>query len=85
MVTSSRKKKRDDSCIDEMDAALIKRLEGLQQQQAGEAAFGEHVAFGLRQMNPRQRALARIEIDEALLNIQFPEDAYSNDPYYTFD
>ena len=85
VTASHKKRKRENSCGDELDTALLKRLEGLQQQQDGEAAFGEHVASCLRQMNPRQRALARIEIDKVILNIQFPEDSYSNDPYYTFN
>lgn len=76
-----RKRKRD-RCFDDFDDVLIKRLEGLQKPPDGEAAFGEHVASCLRQLNPRQRALARIEIDKVLFTAQFPEAPYSNDPYY---
>ena len=66
----SHKRKRQESSIDEIDEALLSRLEKVQQQQDGEASFGEHIAACLREMNPRQRAIARIEIDKLLMNIQ---------------
>ena len=59
---------------DEVEKALLLRLQTLQQQQDGEAAFGEHVAACLRQMNPRERAIARLEIDKILFKVQYPED-----------
>ena len=58
----------------------LSRLDSLQQHQDGDTAFGEHVAACLRQMHPSQRAIARIEIDKVLLQIQYPEEPHS----YTF-
>ena len=82
---SRKKRKREDSSLDEVDHALLSRLEDLHKEQNGETAFGEHVAASLQLMTPRQRASARVEIDKVLLNIQFPEEPYTpNDPYYTF-
>ena len=69
--------------MDELDQALISRLDKLQD---GEAAFGDHVAACLRQFNPRQRAIARVEIDRLLLNIQFPPEdpssLHSDETFY---
>ena len=76
----SHKRKRRESSIDEVDRALLSRLENVQEHQDGEAAFGEHVAACLRQLNPRQRAVARIEIDKVILHLQFPEEPYSTTP-----
>ena len=70
------KRKRSESCADEIDQALLLRLQTLQQQQDGETAFDEHVAATLQQMNPHQQAIARIGIDKVLLRSQFPEHPY---------
>lgn len=74
---TSHKRKRTQSSCDEVDVALLTRLQKLQEQQDGEAAFGEHVAACLRQLSPRLRAIARIEIDKVLMHLQFPDDSYS--------
>ena len=72
-VAGGKKRKRQES-MDELDQALISRLDKLQD---GEAAFGDHVASCLQQLNPRQRAITRVEIDKLLFNIQFPADTSS--------
>ena len=73
--TAGSKRKRSENG-DEVEKALLLRLQMLQQQQDGEAAFGEHVAasLGLRQLNPRERAIAKIEIDKILFKVQYSED-----------
>ena len=71
--TADHKRKRSENG-NEVEKALLLRLQTLQQQQDGEAAFGEHVAACLRQMNPRERAIARLEIDKILFKVQYPED-----------
>ena len=48
------------------------------QQEDGDAIFGDHVASRLRQFTPRQKAIAYIEIDRLLLKIQYPNDPYFN-------
>ena len=70
--TVGRKRKQSESS--DVDKALLLRLQMLQQQQDGEAAFGEHVAASLRQLNSRERAIARHEIDNILFKVQFAED-----------
>ena len=80
---SGRKRKRQE--IDELDQVLISKLDKLQD---WEAAFGDHIASCLRQLNPCQRAISRVEIDKWLLNMQFPEDSnetYFSTNYYTFN
>ena len=37
-----------------------------------EAHFGSHVAATLRRLQPRQRAIAKLQIDQILLNAEFP-------------
>ena len=83
MSMSGRKHKRQE--IDELDQVLISKLDKLQDR---EGTFGDHVASCLRQLNPCQRAIARVEIDKLLLNMQFPEDGnetYFSTDYYTFN
>ena len=82
---ATRKRKRRESGIDEVDEALLSTLDKLHQHQDGEKAFGEHIASCLRQLNPHQRAIARVEIDKVLLNLQFPEDPYASSNYYNFN
>ena len=68
--TAGSKTKRSENG-DEVEKALLLRLQTLQQQQDGEAAFGEHVAASLWQLNPRERAIAKIEIDKILFKVQY--------------
>lgn len=65
--TVSWKRKRQENSIDEIDRALLSKLESLGEKQDGEAAFGDHVAACLWQLNPRQQTIARIEIDKLLM------------------
>ena len=69
--TAGSKRKRSENG-DEVEKALLLRLQTLQQD--GEAAFVEHVAASLRQLNPRERAIAKIEIDKILFKVQYSED-----------
>ena len=71
--TAGSKRKRSENG-DEVEKALLLRQQTLQQQQDGEAAFVEHVAASLRQLNPRERAIAKIEIDKILFKVQYSED-----------
>ena len=69
--TVGRKIKQSDSS--DVDKAQLLRLQTLQQQQDGEAAFGKHVAACLRQLNPHESAIARLEIDK-IFKVQFAVD-----------
>lgn len=55
------------------------------------AAFGSHVAARLRTFSPRECAVATLQIEQVLVNVQFPRsDQYSTGPsqhtsdYYNF-
>ena len=37
-----------------------------------ESLYADHIAAILRRFNPRQKALARVQIDQVLFNIEFP-------------
>ena len=64
------KKEDRESNSDGVDVTLWSRLQKLQEQQGGDSAFGEHVATRLRQLNPRQQAIAQTdEIDKVLMNV----------------
>ena len=71
--TAGSKRKRSENG-DEVEKALLLRLQTLQQQQDGQAGFAEHVAASLRQLNPRERAIAKIEIDKILFKVQYSEE-----------
>ena len=64
--------------MDDVDNALLSRLDSLQgmEKQDEEGAFGENVASRLRKFSSRQKAIAYVEINKLLLNIQFPNDPY---------
>ena len=64
--------------MDEIDEVLLSRRDKLQQQQDDEAAFGKHIAAYLQQLHPWQQVLVRIETDKIPLNLQFPEDPYTD-------
>ena len=65
------KRKREE--IDDVERALIERLEQLKKPHQDEAAaFGNHIAARLRTFTPRQYAMACLEIEKVLFNIQFP-------------
>ena len=72
-------KRAKDQNENKTTAPIIKqpKLEN-DQQQDGDAIFGDHVASRLRQFTPRQKAIAYIEIDRLLLKIQYPNDPYFN-------
>ena len=73
--SNTRKRKQQ---LDAVDSALLSQIEKCSGNEDGDEAssFGQHVAFCLRRLSDRQRALACIEIDKALFNIEFPDDLY---------
>ena len=67
------KEKREE--LDDVEKALIERLEQLKKPHKDEAAaFGNHIAARLRTFSPRQYAIAMacIDIEKNLFDIQFP-------------
>ena len=76
------KRKKSNTKLDVLDEALLKSLEGIQERRTARAEenkvmdaeghFGEHVAATLRRFTPQQRAIAKLEIDRVLVNVEFP-------------
>lgn len=64
-------KRRKKQAVD-FDEALFSHLTKVTSEKDEADSFGEHVAARLRSFTPRQRALACLEIDKVLFNIEFP-------------
>ena len=39
-----------------------------------EEFFGRHIGAALRRLSPKQKALAKLQIEQVLVNIEFPND-----------
>lgn len=82
---SAKKRKAKQEDIDEL---LVKSLYSLQdskkaktEQMDEEEHYGQQIAHSLRRLNPRQKALAKIKIQELLFNIEFNPDPPAPTPY----
>ena len=62
----------------DVNEAIVNSLNGLmeirkqKQQKDEESLYADHIAAILRRFTPRQKALARVQIDQVLFNIEFP-------------
>ena len=77
-------KKRKVSKGDEVDEAILRSLKDIQernaqqwQQAETEELFGKQVAAVLRRLTPRQKAIAKLHIQQILTDIEFPDQATS--------
>ena len=76
---------------DDVDAVIIQSLKGSQerwaqkvtQEEEGkslmndeEGHFGMQVAATLRRLTPRQKAIAKLRIDQVLVDVEFPAEPY---------
>ena len=54
--------------------AIVNSLKGLNQKQVSdeEELFGKHVAAVLRRLPNREKAMAKLQIQQVLTNIEFP-------------
>lgn len=76
-------KKRKISKGDELDEAILKSLKDIQernaqqreQQETEEELFGKQVAAVLRRLTARQKAIAKLHIQQILTEIEFPDQA----------
>lgn len=65
--------------VDEIDGAIIRSLDSLNQRHLSrsvsdeEELFGKTVAANLRRLTPRQKAMAKLRIQTVLTEIEFPE------------
>ena len=68
---------------DEVDELLVKSLNSLQEKKAKtvtideEGHFGKQVAASLRRYTPRQRAIAKLRIQQVLTEVEFPPEFMS--------
>lgn len=68
-------KKRKKTKGEEVDDAILKTLTNIEGTQMDEEElFGRHVGAALRRFTPRQRAIAKLQIEQILVNTEFPED-----------
>ena len=72
-------KKRKVNKLDDPNTFILKNVPDIQERRSSkaevadsEAHFGSHVAATLRRLEPRQRAMAKLQIDQVLLNAEFP-------------
>ena len=71
-------KKRKLNSSKDVNEAIVSSLNGLmefrkqKQQKDEESLYADHIAAVLHRFNPRQKALARVQIDQVLFNIEFP-------------
>ena len=73
---SKRKKARTEDDIEEVLVRNLKHLE--ERADDEEELFGKTVAATLRRFSLRQRAVAKMRIQTMLLDIEFPDDAYTH-------
>lgn len=70
-----------------MDVALLKSLKDLEerrakkQEQDEEELFGKHIAAVLHRFSPRQKAQARLRIEQVLIGVEFPDDTHTHMQY----
>lgn len=73
MVSTQRKRKKQSATADDsLDTALLSQINKLTDPEDEAAAFGSHVASRLRGFSKHQMAIACVEIEKVLLNIEFP-------------
>lgn len=62
--------------MEEVDDAILKMLARSQDTSPtdDEEFFGRHISAALRRLGPKQRALAKLQIEQVLVNIEFPND-----------
>ena len=77
------RKKRKGRNGEEVQDVIISRLREINERRSKEVPiednhhFALHVAATLRRLGPRQRAMAKVQIDQLLLEFEFPPE----DPY----
>ena len=80
-------KKKKMSLGEEVDVALLRSLKDLEERRARrheqdeEELFGKHIAAVLRRFSPRQRAQARLRIEQVLIDVEFPDDTHTHMQY----
>ena len=67
---------------DEVDDVILGTLKSLQERRRGkdqqqcdeEGHFGQQIAATLRRFTPRQKALAKLQIEQVLFSVEFPPE-----------
>lgn len=74
LSASNEPKKNQRDCY-ALEMAILSELRKLSNKDEDAAsAFGRHVSSRLRRLTPRQNAIACLEINKLLLNIEFPNE-----------
>ena len=61
--------------MDEVDEAILKILASSQDiQMDDEEFYGRHIGAAIHCLSPKQKALAKLQIEQVLVNIEFPND-----------
>ena len=77
------KRKKISQKDDEIDELLKTELKEIQNRRIrrepndSEGYFGQHVAATLRRFNDRQKAIAKLKIEQVLVTVEFPSDPYA--------
>ena len=76
-------KKRIVIKLDDVDEAILKSLKDLEEKRAQpqdteEDLFGKQVAVVLKRLHPRQKAMAKLHIQQLLTDIEFPSSEPPN-------
>ena len=69
--------------MDDVDEAILKSLKDLEEKRAQphnteEDLFSKQVAVVLKRLHPRQKAMAKFQIQQLLTDIEFPPCEQSN-------
>ena len=80
----SKRKRKLDKANEDVDSLLVRNLKALEEplQEDEEELFGRQVAIALRRLTARQMAHAKLKIQSILVETEFPDLAYTPEPYY---
>ena len=79
-------KRRKSSRSKDIDELLVQSINMLQESRKkkeeldDEGHFAHHVAATLRRFNSRQKAVAKLRIEQVLVDVEFTQDHYSTPP-----
>ena len=87
-MSDKKRKCNKKSRNDDIDELLVKSLASLQEKKPKiaedeEGLFGKQVAATLRRFTLHQKAIAKLQIQQALTTIEFPVDTNFMSPYST--
>lgn len=86
VLTKHPRPRREQTKDEEVEDALLKTLRGVQEKQQASTNpnhhFGLEVAERLQQLTPHQAALAKVKIQQIMLECEFPPESYPHSHHY---